>query len=40
MRGWVLSELKRNPLSRRLLVTAWAPGNAQRSDIMLVENPR
>jgi thymidylate synthase len=29
--AWVVSELKRNPLSRRLLVTAWAPGNAQRS---------
>jgi thymidylate synthase len=29
--AWVLEELKRNPLSRRLLVTAWAPGNAQRS---------
>lgn len=31
--AWVLSELKRNPLSRRLLVTAWAPGNAQRSQL-------
>lgn len=31
--AWVLSELKRNPLSRRLLVTAWAPGNAQRSEL-------
>jgi thymidylate synthase len=29
--AWVLQELQRNPLSRRLLVTAWAPGNAQRS---------
>jgi thymidylate synthase len=29
--AWVLEELKRNPFSRRLLVTAWAPGNAQRS---------
>jgi thymidylate synthase len=29
--AWVLDELRRNPLSRRLLVTAWAPGNAQRS---------
>ena len=31
--AWVLSELKRDPLSRRLLVTAWAPGNAQRSQL-------
>ncbi len=31
--AWVLSELKRNPLSRRLIVTAWAPGNAQRSEL-------
>jgi len=31
--AWVLSELKRNPLSRRLLVTAWAPGNAQSSKL-------
>ncbi len=31
--AWVLSELKRNPMSRRLLVTAWAPGNAQRSKL-------
>ena len=29
--AWVLEELKRNPLSRRLVVTAWAPGNAQTS---------
>jgi thymidylate synthase len=29
--AWVLQELQKNPLSRRLLVTAWAPGNAQRS---------
>ncbi len=28
---WVESELKRNPMSRRLVVTAWAPGNAQSS---------
>jgi thymidylate synthase len=31
--AWVLSELKRNPFSRRLLVSAWAPGNAQRSQL-------
>jgi thymidylate synthase len=29
--AWVLDELKRNPMSRRLVVTAWAPGNAQNS---------
>jgi thymidylate synthase len=29
--AWVLEELKRNPLSRRLVVSAWAPGNAQTS---------
>jgi len=29
--AWVLAELERNPMSRRLLVTAWAPGNAQTS---------
>lgn len=28
---WVSEELKRNPMSRRLVVTAWAPGNAQTS---------
>ena len=28
---WVLEELKRNPMSRRLVVSAWAPGNAQSS---------
>ena len=26
---WVVDELKRNPLSRRLVVSAWAPGVAQ-----------
>lgn len=29
--AWVIKELKRNPSSRRLVVTAWAPGNAQTS---------
>jgi thymidylate synthase len=29
--AWVLAELKRNPVSRRLVVSAWAPGNAQTS---------
>jgi thymidylate synthase len=28
---WVLDELRRNPTSRRLVVSAWAPGNAQTS---------
>jgi thymidylate synthase len=30
---WVADELKRNPMSRRLVVTAWAPGNAQSSKL-------
>lgn len=30
---WVLDELKRNPMSRRLVVSAWAPGNAQNSKL-------
>ena len=29
--AWVLQELKNNPMSRRLLVNAWAPGNALNS---------
>lgn len=29
--AWVLQELKRNPTSRRLVINAWAPGNAQTS---------
>ncbi len=28
---WIVNELERNPNSRRLAVTAWAPGNAQNS---------
>ena len=28
---WVLDELRRNPLSRRLVVSAWSPENAHRS---------
>jgi len=28
---WVLGELERNPMSRRMVVSAWAPGNAQTS---------
>ena len=31
--AWVLEELKHNPMSRRLVVTAWAPGNAQTSKL-------
>jgi thymidylate synthase len=31
--AWVVEELKRNPLSRRLVVLAWAPGNAQTSKL-------
>ncbi len=31
--SWVLAELVRNPMSRRLLVSAWAPGNAQTSQL-------
>ena len=30
---WVSEEIKRNPASRRLVVTAWAPGNAQTSKL-------
>ena len=30
---WVLSELRRNPMSRRMVVSAWAPGNAQTSKL-------
>ena len=31
--AWVLGELRRNPMSRRLVVSAWAPGNAQTSKL-------
>ncbi len=31
--AWVLAELERNPMSRRLVVSAWAPGNAQTSQL-------
>lgn len=30
---WVLEEVKRNPMSRRLVISAWAPGNAQTSKL-------
>lgn len=30
---WVLGELARNPMSRRMVVSAWAPGNAQTSKL-------
>ncbi len=29
--AWVLSQLRGNPMSRRMVVSAWAPGNAHRS---------
>ena len=29
--AWVIEEIKRNPMSRRLVVSAWSPGNAQHS---------
>ena len=31
--AWVIEELKRNPMSRRLVISAWAPGNAQTSKL-------
>jgi thymidylate synthase len=31
--AWVLHELRTNPMSRRLVVSAWAPGNAQTSKL-------
>jgi len=30
---WVLNEMRRNPMSRRMVVSAWAPGNAQTSKL-------
>lgn len=30
---WVLEEMKKNPMSRRMVVSAWAPGNAQSSKL-------
>jgi thymidylate synthase len=31
--AWMLEEARRNPMSRRLVVSAWAPGNAQASKL-------
>jgi thymidylate synthase len=31
--AWMIEELKRNPMSRRLVVSAWAPGNAHTSQL-------
>src|SRR5262249_19780727 len=31
--AWVTDELRRNPMSRRLVVSAWAPGNAHTSKL-------
>lgn len=31
--AWLLDELQRNPMSRRMVVSAWAPGNAQTSKL-------
>lgn len=31
--AWVLGELLHNPMSRRMVVSAWAPGNAQTSKL-------
>ena len=31
--AWVLEEARKNPMSRRLVISAWAPGNAQASKL-------
>ncbi|GJL81440.1 MAG: thymidylate synthase [marine bacterium B5-7] len=31
--AWVLSQLRSNPMSRRMVISAWAPGNAQQSKL-------
>ncbi len=31
--AWVIDEIKRNPMSRRLVISAWSPGNAQISQL-------
>jgi thymidylate synthase len=31
--AWIVNELKCNPMSRRMVVSAWAPGNAQTSKL-------
>ncbi len=31
--AWVLNEMKKNPMSRRMVVSAWAPSNAQTSKL-------
>lgn len=31
--AWAVQELRRNPMSRRVVVSAWAPGNAQTSKL-------
>lgn len=31
--AWVIQEVKRNPMSRRLVISAWSPGNAQTSNL-------
>jgi len=31
--AWAVEELRRNPMSRRIVVSAWAPGNAQTSKL-------